>query len=66
MTTKNNKIGNQIKELRDTLDLTQEEFGERLGVSKSQICQWERGVLPSTSTLLKLSKEFGIKFTIKL
>ncbi len=35
---------NDIKQLRETLGLSQEELGERIGVDKRTIGSWERGV----------------------
>lgn len=34
---------NRLKELRLASELTQEEFGEKVGVSKSAVSMWERG-----------------------
>jgi DNA-binding transcriptional regulator YiaG len=36
--------GDQIKNLRNSLELTQEEFGEILGVEKLTVCRWEIGL----------------------
>ena len=38
-----NKIGERIKEARNKAKLTQEQLGERLGITKSAISQWENG-----------------------
>jgi|GEM_PF-5871595 len=34
--------GDQIHELRKSLGLTLEEFGEKLGVKRSTVCYWEK------------------------
>ena len=36
-------IGDRIKKLRKELDLTQQKFGERLGVKGNTIAQYEVG-----------------------
>ena len=41
-TIENNEIGNRIRQLRKKLDLTQEKFGEPLGVTRSVIVNIER------------------------
>ena len=38
------KIGTQIAMLRKNAGLTQNELGERLGVSYQAVSKWERGV----------------------
>ncbi len=38
------RINNRIKELRNKLNMTQEEFGKRIGLSKSGISNIEKGV----------------------
>ena len=37
------KIGKKIKSLRDRLNLSQGEFGEKYGVSAQAVSKWERG-----------------------
>ena len=51
----------RIKELRKNLNLTQDEFGERLGVVKSSISNIEKGRHSITDQMIKLMvKEFGV------
>ena len=51
-----NKVGNQISMLRKTKGLTQNELGERLGVSFQAVSKWERGEsLPEVSILIDLA-----------
>lgn len=38
-------IGSRIKERRQQLGMTQAELGKKLGVGKSTICKYEKGVL---------------------
>lgn len=51
----------RIKSLRKKLNLTQEEFGKRLGMKKNSISQIENGVNSLTEQLLvSICREFGI------
>lgn len=50
-------IGKFIAELRKEKGLTQEQLGEKLGVTNKTISRWETGVyLPSADALLAMSK----------
>jgi len=40
---KNKDVSNLIKELRNKLDLTQEQFAQKVGVTFSTINNWEKG-----------------------
>ena len=54
-------IGSRIKELRASQKITQNEFAERLGVSKSAISSYENGSrLPSYEILIKISRIFKV------
>ena len=51
------KVGEQIALLRKAKNLTQNELGERLGVSFQAISKWERGeTLPDTALLVDLAR----------
>ena len=53
-------IGKKIKQRRLELDMTQEQLGEMLGVTKVSICNWEKEIkFPSTENLIELSKIFN-------
>lgn len=55
------KIGKFIAELRRGKKLTQEELGERLGVTNKTISRWENGnYMPNIEMLQLLSAEFGV------
>ena len=59
----NKKIGSFIAERRKKKGLTQEELGEKLGVSNKTISRWENGnYMPDLSLLEPLSKELEISF----
>lgn len=53
----------RIKELRRALDLTQDEFGGRIGITKSSISTMESGRSnPSEQTLRSMCREFGAAY----
>lgn len=55
------KIGKWIATLRKEKGLTQEQLGEKLGVTNKTISRWERGnYMPDVEMLSLLSKEFGV------
>ena len=50
------KVGAQIAELRKRKNLTQNDLGERLGISFQAVSKWERGeTLPDTGILVDLA-----------
>ena len=53
-------VGAQISRLRKEKGLTQNELGDRLGVSFQAVSKWERGeTLPDTAILLDLANALG-------
>ena len=55
------KIGKFIASLRKEKCLTQEQLGEKLGVTNKTISRWENGdYMPDVEMLSLLSKEFGV------
>lgn len=51
------KVGSQISMLRKTKGITQNELGDRIGVSFQAVSKWERGeTLPDTAILPDLAK----------
>ena len=54
-------IGNKIKSLRQKVGATQEQLGEKIGVSAQSISKWETGVtMPDITLLPLLSSELGV------
>ena len=54
-------IGNKIKLLRHKIGATQEQLGEKIGVSAQSISKWETGVtMPDITLLPTLSSELGV------
>lgn len=53
--------GERIKEIRKTLDLTLEKFGEKLGVTKTTISRIEKGVNNLTDQMAKsICREYNV------
>ena len=52
------KIGEKIKELRIDNHLTQKQLAEKLNISQSSICEWERNQYEPTATAIKLLTSF--------
>ena len=56
-------IGDRIYSLRKKLGLSQEEFANRIGVSRQVVSKWEMNqVISLTDKLKKISEEFNISY----
>jgi DNA-binding transcriptional regulator YiaG len=53
------RLGERIKRLRKSLDLSQDQFGRRLNCSAMAVSRWERGQRPPTACLLAMGKIAG-------
>lgn len=54
--------GELVKEVRNSLDLTLEKFGEKLGVTKTAISRIEKGERNLTDQMFKsICREFGVR-----
>ena len=52
-------LGNRLFELRKEARLSQEEFADKIGVSRQAVSKWERGeALPDTDNLITIAKLF--------
>lgn len=52
---------NRLKEIRNKFELSQEKFGERLGVTKASISRLESGINNITESMIKLiCSEFNV------
>jgi len=62
---KNKDVSKLIKELRDKLDLTQEQFAQKVGVTFSTINNWEKGTRTPHpflfQRLMEMAEEAGLK-----
>ncbi len=58
-----NNNGENIKQIRKSLNLTQKQFAEKLGVSRSQVERWEVfNSEPDFKTMRKMKELFGISY----
>ena len=54
-------LGEKIKELRLSFSLSQVELGNKIGVSKQCISNWENeNIVPSIEMLIKLANTFNV------
>ena len=54
-------LPNNLYEIRRGAGLSQEEFAEKLGVSRQAVSKWERGeAYPDTENLIVISEMFGV------
>ena len=54
-------LGQRICQYRKQLNITPEEIGDRLGVSRQAVSKWETDLsAPDMNNLLALAREFGI------
>ncbi len=60
------KLGEAIKQARLSLNLTQEQLGEKIGVQKAQISRLERGKSISLSSITRVFKAMGIPVSLEM
>ena len=53
-------MGERIKELRKNAGMTQEELGNKIGVTAQAVSKWECGSVPDTELIPKIADCFGI------
>lgn len=53
-------MNERVKILRDTLKLTLEKFGERIGVKKAAVSRWENGDKIADRMVLAICREFHV------
>lgn len=55
-------IGERIKQLRKALNLTQAEFGQRLGTVANMVSMWEKGMrIPNERQIILISSVYNIR-----
>ena len=55
-------VGDRIKHLRKSNNLTQKELAERIGISRSTLAGYETNQIePSLNVVFKISSEFGVR-----
>lgn len=54
-------MGNRIYQKRKENNLTMEELGKRLGVNKTAVCKWEKGIVTNIriETAVKMAAIFN-------
>lgn len=58
-----NLIGARIKELRNTLELTQTEFANKIGLSRNAVASYEGEIRTPNDAIIKLiCKEFNVDY----
>lgn len=60
------KLGEAIRQARLSLNLTQEQLGEKIGVQKAQISRLERGKSISLSSITRVFKAMGIPLSLEM
>ncbi len=56
-------IGVRINTIRKTLELTMEEFGKKIGITRSSVNSLEKGVNnPSEQTIKSICREFSVDY----
>ncbi len=54
-------MNKRIKKIRERFNLTQDEFGKRIGSARNTIANYENGNRnPSNSVILSICREFGV------
>ena len=53
-------MGERIRELRKAAGITQEELGNKIGVSAQAVSKWECGSVPDTELIPKIADCFGV------
>lgn len=57
-------LGRKVKQLRQTLNLTQKEFAEKMDINQRYLSVWENGkFVISTSNLIKLHLVFHVSLS---
>lgn len=59
-------ISQQTKALREARGLTQQELADRVGTSKSYVCEIEKGHVsrPTIDTAVSLARALGVSFDV--
>lgn len=60
---KNLEVGKNIKQIRKTLNLTQFEFAQKIGVSRSSVQHWESNYTePDLTAIKKIKENFKVSY----
>lgn len=56
-------MNERIKEIREALELSQEAFGKRIGITRAAISNMEKGIRnPSEQTIMSICREFDVNY----
>lgn len=56
-------MDNRVRQLRQFLDISQEEFGKRIGITKSSVSNFEKGTRNmSEQTIKSICREFNVSY----
>ncbi|MFI3289919.1 MAG: helix-turn-helix transcriptional regulator [Rikenellaceae bacterium] len=59
-------VGQKIKEIRESKQLTQEDLGKLIGVQKAQISKIENGKNLTISTIIKVFKALNLEAKLRI
>ena len=63
MDADNNKLSKRINELISALNLSQSEFGKRIGVTRTAVSKWCNGIQgPSETTIREICRQFNVDY----
>jgi transcriptional regulator with XRE-family HTH domain len=58
-------FGTELRKIRESLHLSQEQFAPRLGVTTSTLSKWERGEHePCMQDARRIAKKLGVSVTV--
>jgi transcriptional regulator with XRE-family HTH domain len=57
------QIGSNIKRYRELKGLSQQKAADEIGEKRSTYAEWERGIEPKASVLVKLARLFGVNLS---
>lgn len=60
------KVGEAIKQARESKNLTQAQLGERMGVHKAQVCRIESGKSITLSSMMRVFKALGVQVALDM
>ena len=59
-------VGEAIRQAREANNLTQAEFGKRLGVQRSQVCRLESGKSITLASMMRAFKALGVQVALDM
>lgn len=60
------KVGEALKQARLAKNLTQEEVGERMGVTRGQVCRLEGGRSITFSSMMRAFRALGVEVALDM